>query len=54
VDRVRSRDQLDRVAEVQTERLLQRDVKEAELLELLRPAQRTDIQRAQAAVGDEL
>ena len=49
-----SRMELDRAAEVQTERLLERDVQEAELLKLLGPAQRTDIHRAQTAVGDQL
>ena len=38
--------QLDRVAEAEIARLLNRDVKQAELPELLRPAQRANIDRA--------
>lgn len=46
--------QLERARETETERLLDRDVQEAELLELLRPAKRPDVDRPQATVRDQL
>ena len=46
--------QLDRAAKVQLVRLLERDVEEAEALELLCTGERPDIERPQPTVGDEL
>jgi hypothetical protein len=46
--------QLDRAPEVEAVRLLKRDVEESQLLELLRSVERAHIDRAEAAVGDEL
>jgi hypothetical protein len=44
-------DELDRAAKAEVMRLLQGDVEEAELLELSGPAERADVDGAQAAVG---
>jgi hypothetical protein len=46
--------QLDGAAEAEAERLLQRDVEQAELLQLLCASERADIDGAEAAVGDQL
>jgi hypothetical protein len=46
--------QLDRTAEAEPERLLDRDVEKPQLLELACPAQRADVDRTQASIGDEL
>jgi len=50
----RSRMQLEGAAEAEAERLLDRDVEEAHVLELARPAKRADVERTQPTVGDEL
>src|SRR5437773_6873873 len=47
------RDELDGAAEAEAERLLQRDVEEAELLELLGAAEGADVNRSEITVGDE-
>src|SRR5215216_5706365 len=47
-------DELDGAAEVEAERLLERDVEEAELLELLGAAERADVDGAEPAVGGQL
>lgn len=46
--------ELGRAREAEAERLLDRNVQEAELLQLLRPAERADVDRLQPAVRDEL
>jgi hypothetical protein len=45
---------LDRAAEAEIARLLERDVEQAKVLELLSAAERADINRAQAAVDNDL
>jgi hypothetical protein len=47
-------DELDRAAEAEVERLLQRDVEEAELLELSGTVERADVDGAEPAVGGQL
>jgi hypothetical protein len=46
--------ELDGAAEAESQRLLHRDVQEAELLELLRALERPDVERPQPCGGDEL
>lgn len=46
--------ELDRAPEAEAEQLLDRDVQEAELPELLCPAEWADVDRSLPAVGDEL
>jgi hypothetical protein len=46
--------ELERASEGEAPRLLEREVEEAEVLELQRAAERADIDRPQADVGDEL
>jgi hypothetical protein len=48
------RDELDGAAEAEAEGLLQRDVEEAELLELLGAAEGADVNGSEITVGDEL